>query len=175
MGWTVDPVPQAALFHYSEDPSIQYFDPHVPATNPGAEPAVWAIDALRAPLYWFPRNCPRVAVWANDGVQQERLERMFTTTSSRVQAVPLEWAEAIESCALYEYRFDAEGFVPNLEAEGQWVAHQRVQPMSTARVGDLLVRHRDAGVELRLLGDLRSLRDAVVESGLPFSIVRWAG
>ena len=29
--------------------------------------------------------------------------------------------------------------------------------------------------DLRLLRDLRSLRDAVVESGLPFSIVRWAG
>ena len=173
MGWTVDPVPQAVLFHYSEDPSIRYFDPHVPKTNPGVEPAVWAVDALRAPLYWLPRHCPRVSVWANDVSHQDRLERMFRTTASRVQAVPLEWSEAIESCTLYEYQFAADGFVPNPDAEGQWVAHQRMQPTSTARVGDLLERHREAGVDLRLLRDLRSLHDAVVESGLPFSIVRW--
>lgn len=33
-----------ALYHFSEDPSIDRFRPHVPATNPTKPPAVWAIE-----------------------------------------------------------------------------------------------------------------------------------
>ncbi len=42
------------LLHFSEDPSITRFVPHVPRTNPDHAPAVWAIDADHAPVYWFP-------------------------------------------------------------------------------------------------------------------------
>src|SRR3954464_3428258 len=57
------PVTQSALFHFSEDPSIERFVPHVPKTNPTHRAGVWAIDHERAPLYWFPRECPRVTIW----------------------------------------------------------------------------------------------------------------
>jgi Family of unknown function (DUF6886) len=33
------------LHHFSEDPSIARFVPHVPKTNPTRRAAVWAIDA----------------------------------------------------------------------------------------------------------------------------------
>src|SRR5690242_18830335 len=59
-----------ALFHYSEDPSITTFVPRVPRSNPRQRAAVWAIDGQHAPLYWFPRDCPRVTVWANDDAQR---------------------------------------------------------------------------------------------------------
>ena len=55
------------LFHFSHDPSIERFTPHVPATNPSQSPSVWAIDAEHAPLYWFPRNCPRVTASTDVG------------------------------------------------------------------------------------------------------------
>ncbi|MEP7112276.1 MAG: DUF6886 family protein [Ilumatobacteraceae bacterium] len=54
---------ESLLYHFSEDPHIERFVPHVPRTNPSHAPAVWAIDSQHAPLYWFPRDCPRVAVW----------------------------------------------------------------------------------------------------------------
>ena len=54
---------EAVLFHFSEDPTLQRFVPHVPRTNPAHEPAVWAIDDDHAPLYWFPRACPRITAW----------------------------------------------------------------------------------------------------------------
>ena len=47
------------LYHFSEDPSIERSAPHVPSSNPTQAPAVWAIDEDHAPLYWFPRDCPR--------------------------------------------------------------------------------------------------------------------
>ncbi len=164
---------QSLLFHYSEDPDISRFEPHVPRTNPESAAAVWAIDASHAPLYWFPRDCPRVAVWANDDRQRHRLQGVFGTERSRVQAAPLSWSNGIGSCVLHEYRFAASDFDPWSEAEGQWISHRTVAPLTVAPVGDLYVRHRDANVDLRLLPDLRAFRTAVLDSGLPFSVVRY--
>ena len=173
MVWTVEPVEQSAMFHYSEDPSLTRFEPHVPRTNPEVGPAVWAIDEAHAPLYWFPRNCPRVAVWAHDARQRRRLHQLFGGTGSRVQAAPDSWSEEISSCRLYEYRFDAADFDPWLEAEGQWISRRTVAPLSVVPVGDLLLRQCAAGVDLRFVPDLRAPRDLALESGLPFSIVRY--
>jgi hypothetical protein len=48
-----------ALWGYSENPSLGWFRPHTPATNPGARPLVWAVDTRHAPMFWFPRDCPQ--------------------------------------------------------------------------------------------------------------------
>jgi hypothetical protein len=175
MGWTVDPVEQSVLLHYSEDPRVSRFEPHVPRTNPDVAAAVWAIDEARAPLYWFPRDCPRVTVWANDAPQRRRLRQVFGTEASRVQAAPISWSDEIVACRLYEYRFGATDFDPWPEAEGQWISHRTVTPLEVVPVGDLLLRHREAKVDLRLVPDLRAMREMVLDSGLPFSIVRYKG
>jgi hypothetical protein len=49
--------------HFSEDPGIGVFVPHVAATSRQDLPYVWAVDGDRAPAYWFPRRCPRVMAW----------------------------------------------------------------------------------------------------------------
>jgi hypothetical protein len=172
MGWTVEPVEQSVLFHYSEDPCISRFEPHVPRTNPDVAAAVWAIDEARAPLYWFPRDCPRVTVWANNAPQRRRLRQLFGSERSRVQVAPLSWSDAIVACQLYEYRFETTDFEPWLEAEGQWISYRAVTPLDVVPVGDLLRRHDEANIDLRLVPDLRAIR-AVLDSGLPFSIVRY--
>jgi hypothetical protein len=56
-----------ALWHFSEDPSLERFRPHVPATNPRAQPLVWAVDTRHAPMFWFPRDCPRGCIWPVSG------------------------------------------------------------------------------------------------------------
>ena len=173
MGWTVEPVEQSVVFHYSEDPSLTRFEPHVPRTNPEVGSAVWAIDEAHAPLYWFPRDCPRVAVWAHDARQRRRLHRLFGGRGSRVQAAPDSWSDEISSCLLYEYRFDASDFDPWPEAEGQWISRRTVTPHSVLAVGDLPLRQLAAGVDFLLVPDLRALRDLALDSGLPFSIVRY--
>ena len=61
------------LFHFSEEPTIQRFEPHVPQTQPEASPLVWAIDETHAPNYFFPRDCPRVCFW--DGPRTTRADR----------------------------------------------------------------------------------------------------
>jgi hypothetical protein len=159
------------VLHFSEDPDIGRFDPHVPATNPAQPPRVWAIDERHAPLYWFPRDCPRVAFWTRDGAPPALLG---PTTAARVHAVEGAWLERIRACRLVVYRFDAAAFEPWSDAVGQWVAHEPVEPLSVTPLGDLLTAHAEAGIELRLVPSLRPLVDPVVASGYCFSIVRLA-
>jgi hypothetical protein len=165
-------VTRGALLHFSEDPAITRFVPHVPKTNPSQSSSVWAIDAAHAPAYWFPRNCPRGTVWANDEAELARLRALFLTSASRVHATELEWLDRIRATTLFVYELDPQPFAPWPEAEGQWISKEAVEPLSVRPVGDLLARHAEAGIELRLMPDLGGFWDAVVSSGLPFSGIR---
>jgi hypothetical protein len=160
------------LFHFSEDPTIARFVPHVPATNPGAGAHVWAIDADHAPLYWFPRDCPRVTVWATDPNEQIRLAERFDTAASRVHWMGSDWVERFDAVGLYVYDFDAAPFSPWTEADGQWIADVAVDPLGVQPLGSCRARHSDASIDLRTVEDLVAFVEPVVASGLPFSIVR---
>ena len=124
------------LLHFSEDPSIESFVPHVPRTNPSQRPAVWAIDGAHAPLYWFPRDCPRGAVWANDDAERARLRATFLTSAPRVQATELAWLERVRAARLYVYQLGPEPFEPWAEADGQYVARTTVEPLAVRPLGD---------------------------------------
>ena len=160
------------LLHFSEDPSISRFVPHVPPTNPAQAPAVWAIDRAHAPVYWFPRDCPRGSVWANDSAQRELLSALFQTAATRVHATELGWLGRMQATRLFVYEFEPGPFEPWLEAEGQWVAREPIVPLEVRALGDLLDLHVAAGVELRFVPDLWAFWRCVLDSGLPFSGVR---
>jgi hypothetical protein len=162
------------LFHFSHDPGIRRFAPHVPPTNPTQEPAVWAIDADHAPLYWFPRDCPRVTAWPRDDSERSAFRAAFTTTASRVHAIELEWLPSMSTTVLYRYRFDTVAFRPWPEAAGQWVSDTPVEPVEVEPVGDLLALHVRAGIELRAVPSLGPLHDLAVSDRWDFSIVRMA-
>ena len=56
-----------ALYHFSEDPNIERFEPHIAKTSAIQDEAfVWAIDDWHAPMYYAPRDCPRACFWAGD-------------------------------------------------------------------------------------------------------------
>ena len=88
------------LYHFSEDPAIERFVPHVPPTNPTEAPAVWAIDAEHAPLYWFPRDCPRVTAWPRNDRERVAFRSAFTTIADRVHAIESAWLEAMRETAV---------------------------------------------------------------------------
>lgn len=165
--------PSAVVWHFSEDPDIAVFEPHVPPTNPTTPPSVWAIDDAHAPLYWFPRDCPRITWWTPDGRPADALG---PTDASRVHAVEAAWLDRIRACRLYRYAFDPAPFRPWPEADGQLVSPVTVHPLHVEAVGDLLDLHVTAGIELRLVPSLWPLRDGVLaaaaEHGYGFSMVR---
>lgn len=160
------------LFHFSEDPAIERFVPHVPATNPAHAPAVWAIDESHAPLYWFPRDCPRVTAWPRDDREGVAFRAAFHTGAVRVHATESGWLATMRSTVLYRYAFDAAGFERWADANGQWVSRVEVEPIDVAPVGDLLDLHVAAGIELRFVPDLWPIHDLAVSDDWDFSIVR---
>jgi hypothetical protein len=160
------------VYHYSEDGSIKRFTPHEAPSNPRHPPAVWALDQAHAPLYWFPRHCPRISVWAVDDEQQQRLSEVFHTEASRICAAETSWIDAMASARLYEYHFDGELFAPWAEADGQYISGDEVVPMHVEVLDDLLGLHAAHDVELRFTPRLGTLMDAMLASRLPFSFVR---
>jgi len=165
-------VKPAVVFHFSEDPTIKKFVPHVPRSNPEHWRAVWAIDAEHAPLYWFPRDCPRVTMWPLRATDLPKLREQLVTTAARVHAIESAWLERMRGTTLYRYEFDAEPFSPWEEANGQWITDREVIPTGMEPVGDLVQMHVDAGIELRIVPSLWPLHDLAVRGDFDFSIVR---
>lgn len=166
------PAPGEVL-HFSEDPTISEFAPHVAETARQPDAYVWAVDATLAPAYWFPRQCPRVLAWAlPTSTIQDRL-RLLGPGTDRVHAIAYGWLSAMHTVELYAYRFAAEDFAPLGEPVSALVATRPVRPLAPPdRVGDLFRLHAEAGIELRIQADLRPYCDAVVASTLGFSAIR---
>lgn len=148
--------------------------PHVPASNPGAPAAVWAIDEQHAPLYWFPRDCPRVTAWPRHEGERADFETAFATSAPRVHAIESGWLERMRQVRLHRYDLPVDAFTPWEGASGYWTAATEVEPVAVAPIGDLLALHADAGIELRVVPSLWPLRDLAVDDRWDFSIVRWA-
>jgi hypothetical protein len=160
------------VHHFSEDPAIQRFIPHVPRTNPSQRPAVWAIDSDHASLYWFPRDCPRVTAWPRVPGHLAAFQTAWHTEAHRVQAIESEWLDRMLSVTLYRYDLSAASFRPWPEAEGQWIAHDVLEPLAVVPAGDLLVLHARAGIELRVTPTLWPLWDLAKGGPWSFSLIR---
>ena len=160
-----------ALWHVSEDATLERFEPHVAATAESEEPRVWAIDTRHLPLYWFPRDCPRGTFWAAPRTTPEDAEDLLLG-ASRVHAVEAAWLERIREARMVAYRLPEEPFTPDPEVGGYWLSREPVAPLELVELGDLLGRHAAAGIELRLVANLWPLWDRVVASTLEFSGMR---
>ena len=109
------------LLHFSEDPGIVRFEPHVAATARQPEAYVWTVDALNSPCYWFPRQCPRVCLFGDpDGGDR------------RVHAIEPEWVEAMSTTEVFAYSFAAADFEPFGERPHAFVATKLVKPSPDA-------------------------------------------
>jgi len=160
------------VFHYSEDGTITRFAPHVPQTNPSHPPAVWAMDAKHSPLYWFPRDCPRISVWADDDQQRSILRETFNTEADRICACESHWLDGVRRAKVYRYSFSGTTFAPWAIADGQYISSDVVYPEAVDVLDDLFALHAAAEVELRFTPRLGTLMDRMLASGLPFSFVR---
>jgi hypothetical protein len=165
------PAPGEVL-HFSEDPTITRFKPHVAATAQQPEAYVWAVNADQAPSYWFPRDCPRMMAWPRPDTTAADRERILGPGGGdRVHAIEYSWLTRLQAVRLFAYRLPAALFRP-FETHAM-VAEQSVEPLGPAEpVGDLLTLHEQAGIELRVLPSLWAFVDAVAASTLDFSGIR---
>jgi hypothetical protein len=159
------------LLHFSEDPDIEVFRPHVPASSPDNPPMVWAVDEEHAPGFWFPRQAPRACCWRT-GKPLSDIGRNLLGTGTRMHAIETVWLERMRACRMYVYRFDSAPFGVRNEDAGYFSTKETVKPLSVEPAGDLLALHTAANIELRTVPNLWPVIDAILASGLEFSIIR---
>lgn len=158
-----------ALWHVSEDPSIEVFAPHVPETNPEAAPAVWAIDTRHLPMFWFPRDCPRGCAWASERTTPADRRRFFGhTDATRIHVMETGWLDRVRSTQLHLYRLPEATFERH-EVGGYWVTSATVEPLERVVADDLLGLHAAAGIELRVTPSIWPWWRDVADSTLEFS------
>ena len=103
-----------ALWHLSEDRCLATFQPHVPATNPEARSLVWAVDTRHAPMFWFPRDCPRGCIWPCSTTTEADRQRFFGQGGAdRVHVMEAAWLDRMRACRLSAHRLPADGFRPH--------------------------------------------------------------
>jgi hypothetical protein len=163
---------QHALWHVSEDAAITRFEPFQAALAGEGDPLVWAIDTRHLPLFWFPRDCPRGTFWAGPETSEVDAERFLLGTAERVHATEAGWLDRIREANVVAYRLPEEPFAPHPTVGGYWVSREPVEPREVVELGDLLARHAEAGIELRLVPSLTPLWVRVIASTLEFSGIR---
>lgn len=166
-------VEMPALYHFSEDPSIDVFVPHRARTSSLPDQLVWAIDDWHAPMYYVPRDCPRACFWPGPQTTAADRGRWFEYVQARmVIAIETGWLDRLRSTSLYRYTVPEDTFQPMDATAGHWVSRETVRPVSVEPVGDLLTALSGADVELRLTPSLIPLWSEVIRSTLAFSGAR---
>lgn len=168
--------PPADVLHFSEDPTIERFQPHHAATARDERALVWAVEHRRAPDYWFPRQCPRAMAWTTPTTTPEDADRILGPGGGdRVHAVEHRWLRRVAEAQVFVYRLPAETFSPvDASADPHAVVSEvAVEPLGPPEpLGDLLSLHGSAGIQLRVLPALGDFWREVVRSTLGSSGIR---
>jgi hypothetical protein len=158
-----------AVWHVSEDPSLGRFLPRGRAGQPEAPPLVWAVDTRHAPMFWFPRDCPRGCIWPGSATTPADRDEFFgQSAASRLHVTECGWLRRMQDCRLYAYRLPVEAFQPH-DVGGYWVADKPVEAIERVVIDDLVARHADAGIELRITPSIWPFWRRVANSTVEFS------
>ena len=79
------------------------------------------------------------------------------------------WLGRLQECRLYAYRLPAAAFRPHEAVGGYWVTDEQVDATEQVAAGDLLGRHADAGIELRITPSIWPFWRRVASSTVLFS------
>lgn len=162
-----------ALWHISEHDAIARFEPRADPAHDSSEALVWVIDEGHVPAYWFPRDCPRGTWWAIDSTSERDVELFLGGDRTlRVHAIQSDWLDSFRDARVFAYRLPPETFERYERAAGYWVSREPVEPLEVQAFDDLLARHADAGIELRVVPRLMPLWERVADSTLDFSGIR---
>lgn len=152
------------LFHFSDDSAIDTFVPRsvlVPSKRaPGMEwlddPLVWAIEERLDFMYLFPRDCPRILIWATE--ETTDADKMKWLGGYRAAAyVERGWLADLATAAIQRYELPADSF-EDLHDAGMWVSRVAVKPLRRDTLFDLPSTFAPRGVDLRVVDSLLPLK-----------------
>ena len=136
------------LFHFSDEADIAVFVPRpvrIPVTRRDGQdwlngPLVWAIDEWHAPLYLFPRGCPRILIWPTAKTTDEDRARWFGDGARRMIAfITRDWFATMAAHRLWRYEMPAAAF-EDIGDAGMHVSRQTLRPVRTDAL-DVLPAH----------------------------------
>lgn len=156
------------LFHFSENADIASFVPRpvqTPATRrPGMAwlngPLVWAIAEDHQQLYLFPRECPRIVMWAHAGTTADDQRQWLGDLPAGVSCVAYieaRWRERFERTTVVRYELPRDSFTDIGDA-GMWVSQATVVPREVSRIADTRGALAACGTELRVVDSLVPLK-----------------
>src|SRR5688572_18806503 len=132
----------ATLYHFSDDPHIERFEPRLMGRRPEVtEALVWAVDEEYAFTYCFARDCPRILLWPREGTTEADRERWFGASDARAIAhIEYTWLESMRTTSLYRYALPVDSFesVGADGGPGNYVSRAAVIPMRMDPVLDLI-------------------------------------
>ena len=119
-------VDRSALYHFSEDPHIERFVPHVPRTNPSHRArGVGDRRRARAAVLVSSRLPTSSTIWPLDEDGLRRFQARFTTSAVRLHAIESGWLERMRTAPDLSVRVRRRGFEP-------WEAARRSMDHATA-------------------------------------------
>lgn len=163
------------LFHVSEEPDIQVFEPRLPTRSDLDQTVglVWAIDEARLPNFLTPRDCPRVAYYMGDQTTDCDKMRFFSSSSvSHAIVIENRWFHTMKNTTLYLYEFDTKDFILQDDIAGYYVATTTQYPKKKYVLTDLFSELMERNVEIRITDHLWDIADAVTASTLNWSLCR---
>jgi hypothetical protein len=164
------------LFHFSDDPAIAVFEPRpvrIPSQRPpGREwlngPLVWAIDDIHDFMYLFPRDCPRILVWAKPETSEE--DRRLLGDWRGTAYVERDWLERLQAETIHSYEMPSDGF-EDLQDAGMWISRSTVLPLGRTALSSLDREFAPRGIELKVVDSLTPVK-ALRETTLHVSAIR---
>jgi hypothetical protein len=167
---------QGVVFHFSEDPAITEFVPHVARTAADSRPLVWAVGEDREPDHWFPRDCPRAMAWVLPTTTDADRRHVLGAAASRAHAVEYRWLERIAACQVYRYRLPADSFrLIEGAAPHAYISEAVVQPLGLPDpLAPLLELHERTSIQLRVMRNLWPWWDEVIKTTVGYSGIRLA-
>ena len=162
------------LFHISEENDIEVFEPRKPV-RPDMQnsPAfVWAINEACLPNYLMPRDCPRVAFHVNESTTKADKRKHLSSVSDHVIAIESRWFEKMKNTTLYLYEFDSADFYLQDEIAGYYVSEKTQNPISKMILTDLFEELFRRNIELRILPEIITLRDEIINTSFAWSMCR---
>lgn len=170
---TLSPMRPDVVYHYSEEPNIEVFHPRAPLRHPDEEPLVYAIDEWHSPLYYFPRDCPRVGVWPLPDSDEGEVMLFNALVNQRMLlAIDQSWEVRHKAAKLYRYTFSLEGFEETGD-HGCWVSRDSQIPIDCSSLTDLPKLIENAGAYLGIVPDLAKFaREWPVTTTMHVSMIR---
>lgn len=163
------------LFHVSEEPDIEIFNPRIPERNDMDKSValVWAVDEERLPNYLVPRNCPRVTYHIGAKTTEEDKMKYFSSQGiSHVVIIEEKWLEIMKNTVLYLYGFNSENFVLQDDIAGYYVSKMPQIPTAKYKIDDLHKALSERNIELRTVENLWTVSDEIQNTTLNWSMCR---